>query len=351
MSTTTQQPPPSDPRTAADWIEFYYAQGWSDGLPLVPPTEASVGTMLAAGGVSAEDILGSIAERNAIIPAEKVAINAILAGCLPAYFPVVLAAVQALCHPDFHYHNPATSTGGSGLVWIVNGPLGPALGINATNNVFGPGVRANATIGRALRLVMMNVLNTRPGFLDKATLGTPAKYTCCFAENEVDHPWTPLHVERGFRPEDSTVTLYASNTLMGVYNQLASTPEPLLLEFADAVCNLATPNVYGFNETLIVLSGEHAEIMRRSGWSRRQVQEFVIQHARRTVADFKRAARLPGTIEPADETTWRYVLNAPDDLLIVCAGAQGGSWSACLPGWGNKWTRSITIPIRTGGQS
>ena len=175
----------------------------------------------------------------------------------------------------------------------MNGPLGPALGINATNNVFGPGVRANATIGRALRLVMMNVLNTRPGFLDKATLGTPAKYTFCFAENEVDHPWTPLHVERGFRPEDSTVTLYASNTLMGVYNQLASTPEPLLLEFADAVCNLATPNIYGFNETLIVLAGEHAEIMRRSGWSRRQVQEFVIQHARRTVADFKRAARLP----------------------------------------------------------
>jgi len=138
---------------------------------------------------------------------------------------------------------------------------------------------------------------------------------------------------------------------MGVYNQLASTPEPLLLEFADAICNLATPNILGFNESLIVLAGEHAEIMRRSGWSRRQVQEFVMQHARRTVADFKRAARLPGAIEPADETTWRYVLRDPDDLLIVCAGAQGGSWSACLPGWGNKWTRSITIPIRRGGQS
>jgi len=114
MSSTIQQPPPSDPSTAAEWIEFYYAQGWSDGLPLVPPTEASVSAMLAAGGVSAEDILGAIAECNAIIPAEKVAINAVMAGCLSTYFPVVLAAVQALCHPDFHYHNPATSTGGSG---------------------------------------------------------------------------------------------------------------------------------------------------------------------------------------------------------------------------------------------
>ena len=349
MSTTAQAHPRTDPQTAAEWIEFYYAQGWSDGLPLVPPTEESVQEMLATGGLTPDEILGTIDERNAILPAEKVAINAVMAGCLPEYFPVVLAAVRALCHPDFHYHNPATSTGGSGLALIVNGPIGPQLGINATNNVFGPGVRANATIGRALRLVMMNVLNTRPGYLDKATLGTPAKYTCCFAENEEHHPWTPLHVLRGFRPEDSTVTVYASNTLMGVYNQLASTPEPLLLEFADAVCNLATPNTYGFNETLIVLAGEHAEIVRRSGWSRRQVQEFIITHARRTVADFKRAARLPGTIEPEDETTWRYVLNDPEDLLIVCAGAQGGSWSACLPGWGKKWTRSITVPIHTGG--
>jgi hypothetical protein len=351
MSAPTQHPPSSDPRTAAEWIEFYYAQGWSDGLPLVPPTEESVQEMLAAGGLTPDEILGTIEERNATLPAEKVAINAVMAGCLPAYFPVVLAAVRALCHPDFHYHNPATSTGGSGLALIVNGPIGPQLEINATNNVFGPGVRANATIGRALRLVMMNVLNTRPGYLDKATLGTPAKYTFCFAENEENHPWTPLHVTRGFRPEDSTVTVYASNTLMGVYNQLASTPEPLLLEFADAVCNLATPNTYGFNQTLIVLAGEHAEVLRRSGWSRRQVQEFIITHARRTVADFKRAARLPGAIEPDDETRWRYVMHDPDDLLLICAGAQGGSWSACLPGWGRKWTRSITVPIETGGQS
>lgn len=332
----------TDPAEAAAWIEFYYQQDWSDGLPLVPPTEESVRTMLEAGKIKASEIIGTIAERNATIPAEKVAINAVMAGCLAEYFPVVLAAVRCLCRPEFHYHNPATSTGGSALTLIVNGPIGPELGINAIHNAFGPGVRANATIGRALRLVMLNVLNTRPGLLDKATLGSPGKYAFCFAENEADHPWHPLHVERGFQQEDSTVTLFASNTLMGVYNQLAREPEPLLLEFADAVCNLATPNVYGFNQTLMVLAGEHAKILKRSGWSRRQVQEFVIQYARCTVADFKRAGRLSGEITAGDETAWRYVMRDPGDLLIVFAGAEGGSWSACLPGWGNKWTRSVT---------
>lgn len=335
-------PPPIDPAEAAAWVEFYYRQGWSDGLPLVPPTEGSVRDMLSAGGVGKDDVIGRIAERNIGIRAEKVAINAVMSGCLAEYFPVLLAAVRCLCRTEFHYHNPATSTGGSALMLIVNGPIGPRLGINATHNAFGPGFRANATIGRALRLVMLNVLNTRPGLLDKATLGSPGKYTFCFAENEIDHPWQPLHVERGFHAYDSTVTLYASNTLVGVYNQLASRPEPLLWEFADAVCNLATPNVYGFNQTLIVLAGEHAEIMKQSGWTRREVQEFIVHHARRRVADFKHAARLPGASGPADETTWRYAMNDPDDVLIVCAGAAGGSWSACLPGWGNKWTRAVT---------
>ena len=180
-------PPQSDPAEAAAWIEFYYRQGWSDGLPLVPPSEDSVRAMLEAGKLDADAIIGTIPERNARIPAEKVAINAVMAGCLPDYFPLVVAAVTALCHPDFAYHNPATSTGGSALAIIVNGPLGPALGINAGNNLFGPGHRANATIGRALRLVMMNVLNTRPGLLDRATLGSPGQIHAVFCRGRGQH--------------------------------------------------------------------------------------------------------------------------------------------------------------------
>jgi hypothetical protein len=343
-------PPSSDPREAAAWIETYYARGWSDGLPLVPPTREAVDATLAAAGLQPDALLGEIAERNAVLPAEKVAINAVLAGCRPEYFPVLVAACRGLCHPDFFYHGPATSTGGSSIALIVNGPIAAELGINAGHNAFGPGWRANATIGRALRLVMMNVLNTRPGLLDRATLGTPGKYSLCFAENEADCIWEPFHVWRGFRREQSTVTLYANNSLYGIYNQLAAEPEPLLRELADAICNLATPNVYGFNETLIVLAGEHSAVLRQSGWSRREVQTFLMEHARRTVADFKRAGRLPGAVTPADEHTWRHTIQAPEDLLIVCAGGPAGSWSACLPGWGNKWTRAVTIPIERPGE-
>ena len=328
-------------------IEAYYDSGWTDGLPVVPPTDASVAAMLAAGGLRGDEVIGEIAGRNTVVVADKVAINAVMAGCRPEYLPVVVAALRGLCHGDFAYHGPASSTGGSAIVLVVNGPLARRLPINSGNNAFGQGHRPNATIGRAVRLTMMNVMNTRPGLLDRATLGHPGKYSFCFAEHEEDHPWEPLHVARGLGAEDSAVTVFASNSLYQVYNQLAAEPEPLLLCFADALSNLGVPNMKGFNQTLLVLAGEHAAVLRSSGWSRKQVQQFLVDHARRRVADFKRAARLPGPVEPADETTWRYLFERPEDILIVCAGGRAGSWSACLPGWGNKWTRAVTVRIES----
>jgi len=330
----------------ADLIEAYYERGWTDGLPVVPPTEKSIAAMLAGAGLSGSEVLGEIPGRNTRVTADKVAINAVMAGCRPAYLPVVVAAIEGLCHPDFAYHGPASSTGGSAIVLIVNGPLARRLGINAGNNAFGQGARANATIGRAVRLVMTNVMQTRPGLLDRATLGTPGKYSFCFAADQDEHPWEPLHVERGFAVERSTVTVYASNSLYQVYNQLAAEPAPLLRCFADALGNLGIPNMKGFNQALLVVAGEHAELFRQSGWSKRQVKEFVVGHARRTVADWKRAARLPGVPTADDESTWRALFEDPDDLLVVRAGGRAGSWSACLPGWGKKWTRSVTMPIR-----
>jgi len=329
----------------AELIEAYYERGWTDGLPVVPPTEKSVATMLAGAGLSAEHVIGALPDRHVTATAGKVAINAVLAGCRPEYFPVVVAAIRGLCHPGFAYHGPASSTGGSAIVLIVNGPIAKAIGMNSGNNVFGQGVRANATIGRAVRLTMMNVMNTRPGLLDRATLGNPGKYSFCFAENEEDHPWEPFHVSRGLRAEQSAVTVYASNSLCPVYNQLASKPEPFLLCFADALCHLGTPNLRGYNQSLIVFAGEHADLLKQSGWTRRDVQTFLVRHARRTIADLKRGARRPGDVEPADETTWKHAFEDPNDLLIVCAGGRAGAWSACLPGWGNKWTKSVTMPV------
>jgi len=196
-----------------------------------------------------------------------------------------------------------------------------------------------------VRLTMMNVMQTQPGLFDRATLGNPGKYSFCFAENEDESPWEPLHVARGLRREQSAVTVYASNSLYQIYNQLAATPEPLLRCFADALCNLGVPNVKGFSQALLVFAGEHSEVLAKSGWSRRDVATFIIEHARRPVADFKRAARLPGDATAADEATPRAIFERPEDFLIVSAGGRAGSWSACLPGWGNKWTRPVTMPI------
>ena len=301
--------------------------------------------MLAAAGLHADDVLGEIPGRNTVVVAQKVAINAVLAGCRADYFPVVVAAVKGLCHPDFSYHGPASSTGGSAMVLVVNGPIARRLGINAGNNLFGQGVRANATIGRAVRLTMMNVMQTQPGLFDRATLGNPGKYSFCFAENEDESPWEPLHVSRGCRREQSAVTVYASNSLYQIYNQLAATPEPLLRCFADALCNLGLPNIKGFSQALLVFAGEHTEVLGKSGWSRREIAAFIIEHARRPLADFKQAGRLPGEATAADATTMRAIYERPEDLLIVSAGGRAGSWSACLPGWGNKWTKPVTVVI------
>jgi hypothetical protein len=329
-------------------IEAYFERGWTDGLPVVPPTDAAVSRALAAAQLDGPETIGAIPGRNVRVTAVKVAVNAVMAGCRPEYLPVVLAAIRGLCHPSFAYHGPASSTGGSAMVVIVSGPAARELGINSDNNAFGQGWRPNATIGRAVRLTMMNVMNTKPGLLDRATLGNPGKYSFCFAEKERSLAWGPFHVERGFRPEQSAVTVYASNSLNQVYNQLATRPEPLLLCFADALCHLGTPNVLGFNQSLLVFAGEHSDILRNAGWSRAQTQAFLVEHARRRVADFKRAARLPGEIGAADETSWRRVFDDPRDILIVCAGGEAGAWSACLPGWGKKWTRAVTVEVMTG---
>ncbi len=331
---------------AASLIEAYYERGWTDGLPVVPPTEGSVGDMLAAVGLRGPEVIGEIPDRNARVTADKVAINAVLAGCRPEYMPVVVAAVKGLCHPDYHYHGPATSTGGSAAVLIVNGPIAGKLGMNSQDNVFGPGNRANATIGRSVRLVMMNALNTRPGALDRSTLGHGGKYTSCIAENEADSPWEPLHVERGFRREESTVTVFAAEAHIQVYNQLSREPEQLCLTMADAMANLGSANIMGQSQMAVIWAGEHAETFRKAGWTRAQIKQELYRHARRTHGDLKRAGRMPGPEAPNDETTWRHVVRTPEDFILVHAGGKAGSFSAVLPGWGNNAaTRSVTIPV------
>lgn len=333
------------PASASEQIEYCYERGWSDGLPVVPATRALVDAMLEAGGLKPETVIASMPSRKVAVTAEKVAINAVMAGCKPEYMPVVTAAVKGLAAPEFGLHHVASALSGPGIVIVVNGPIAKTLGINATNNLFGPGVRANATIGRALRLVLLNCLNYRPGVSDRATLGTPGKYTCCIAENEDDHPWQPWHVECGFQPNDSTVTLVAASTMIQIWNY--GNHEQLLRSVGDALSFVGSIAILGRTPGAVVLGGEHAELLRATGWSKKQIREFVVAHTGRTIADLKRTGRIDGEVTAEDETALHYALDTPQDLMLICAGSPVGALSMVLPGFGSSRTagRSPAILI------
>ena len=327
-------------------IEQYFEKGWTDGLPVVPPDEDSVGAMLGAAGLSGKEVLGEIPDRHTRVTADKVAINAVLAGCRPEYMPVVVAAVKGICHPDFCYHGAATSTGGSAVTMVVNGPIARSIGINAKENLLGPGIRANATIGRALRLIMMNAINTRPGKLDRSTIGSPGKFSQCFAENEAESPWEPFHVERGFQPEESTVTVFPSEGSIQVYNQLSNTAEQLLLPFADVMGNLGSMNIAGQCQLIVVFGGEHCVTLQKSGWSKPRIRDYLYEKSRRKLSDIKAAGRLAGPVKPGDDGKWRHPVASPEDILVVAAGGSAGSFSAVLMGWGSaNHSRAVTTAI------
>jgi hypothetical protein len=334
---------PVDP--GADPVEFCFAQGWTDGLPVVPPTADRVEAMLDAVGLGPEYPIATVRDRAVTITAEKAAINAVLAGCKHEYLPVVLAAVEGIADPAWSYHGPGTSTGGAGVLMVVNGPIAPALGINAGDNLFGPGWRANATIGRAVRLIMRNVCGSRPGTLDRSTLGHPGRLSYVIAENEAESPWPPLHVERGFRPEQSTVTVMAAEAPHQFYNQLSRTAEGILTTLADDM--RISGNVVGQPQYLVILAGEHAATIAQSGWSKAQVRQFLYEHTQNSVAHLKRTERLAGAIQPADETRQRPLVETPDDILVVAAGGRAGAFSAYVPGWGSKRSsRAVTKEVK-----
>ncbi len=333
------------PINASEQIEFCYARGWTDGLPVVPASRLLVAQMLDAAWLKPDTIISGMPSRKVALTAEKVAINAVMAGCKSEYMPVVVAAVKALASEAFGLHHVASALSGPTIVIVVNGPIAGKLGINAGNNLFGPGERANATIGRALRLILLNCLRYRPGVADRSTMGTPGKYTCCIAENEENHPWQPWHVARGFKPDDSTVTLVAASTLMQIWNY--GNHEQLLRSIGDAMSFLGSIAILGRTPGAIVLGGEHAEILRASGWSLRRMQDFVVEHTARNNADLKRAGRIDGEVTPEDEQTMHYALDTPEDVVFLCGGSSIGALSMVLPGFGSSKTsgRSPAILI------
>ncbi len=310
-------------------METFVERGWTDGLPIVPPTPDRVEAALAGAGLPGDTVLGRVPERRRTVTAEKVAVNAVMAGCRPEYLPVVIAAMRAMLDPAFGLHGPAASTAGVAPLVIVNGPYAREIGLNAGQNVFGPGHRANATIGRAVRLVLHNVCGRA---FDRATLGHPGRYSYCIAELP-GSPWEPLHVMRGFAAEESVVTVVAAEAPNQVANHAATAPEGILATMADRMRALGSANMGGGGraEMVVVLCPEHVETMAAAGWTKRQARDHLWRTATRTRADLEAGGILPPGAP--GEAGVLHVTPSPEDLLVVVAGGDAGRFSACLPGW------------------
>lgn len=263
--------------SALEAIERCYELGWTDGLPVVPPTEARVAEFIERTGRPSGEVVGELPERRREITVGKVAANAVMAGCLPEYMPVVLTATEAMLDPVFNLVGPSSSMGGSAILTIVNGPMVRELNINARNNLFGPGNRANATIGRTIRLTLLNVFRIVPGIADKSTQGNPGKYSFCIAERADRNPWPALCEEFGFPEGVSCVTVFAGAGFCNVENHGGNTPEAILDTMASAMANYGCIST---GQSVVVLSPEHAEIVARTGWTKAEVRQYLFEHAK-----------------------------------------------------------------------
>ena len=333
-------------RDAFEAIEAYFDRGWSDGLPVVPPTPDAVTAALDAADLAPDEILGVEPTKGAVVTAEKAAINAVMAGCRPEYMPVVAAAVQAITADEFNLHAITVSTMGAAILLVVNGPITEKLEINSGVSAFGPGHRPNATIGRAIRLIVMNVLGTRSDAgLDKATLGHPGKYSWCVAESEADLPWEPLHVSRGHSADASAVTVFAGLGGLQFGEHAVNTPEGIL----DAFTERLYPFGPGVQQVVLVICPEHAEHFSRAGWKKEQVGQYLYENARKPASEWA-SAGLPSGGAQGDGDGMVSALASPDAAVPIVLGGAGGAWSMVIPTWslGAK-SKAVTRAIKSNG--
>jgi hypothetical protein len=331
-----------------DVVEAMEQRGWTDGLPVVPPTRERVMRMLEGSRRDPAEVVAVVPPDLVECTVEKVAINAVLAGCRPEYLPVVLTAVEAACTSEFNVHGLLATTWASGPVVIVNGPIATRIGMNSGGNALGQGNRANATIGRALQLVVRNVGGGRPGGVDRATHGNPGKYTFCFAEDERGSPWEPLAVHRGLARGASAVTLFAGSGVQPLVDQLSRTPESLARTYAACLRTVAHPKLALAWDAVLVVSPEHGRLFHEAGWSRQRLHEELDGLLRRPGAELVRGAGgiaegMPATLAGADLPKFR-----PGGLLIVHAGGTAGLFSAIIGGWASGATGSepVTREVR-----
>jgi hypothetical protein len=339
-----------------DDLETWFDKGVTDGLPVVPPTRERVKRMLAGSTRAREEMIGEVAPNYGRATAEKVAINAVMAGCRPDYLPVVLAAVEAACEPAFNLHGMSTSTHFSAPLILVNGPIRERIGLNCSFGVFGPGYRANATIGRALRLVMINVGGAKPGETSMSTFGHPGRYTYCIGEHEEASPWPPYSVERGIVKGESAVTVFAGEAPHGISDHASRTARSLAGSIGWSMSGLWNIKHFPlYSHTMLVVGPEHARTFADDGWSKDDLKRHLFETVR---APYR---TLIPDAENGEGTNLRFAKSGepdPDELIpkfpsvdeihVVVAGGTAGRFSMAIPGWlGTKnGSAPITVPVR-----
>jgi hypothetical protein len=349
-----------------DLIEYCFEQGWTDGLPVVPPVPEKVETTVAASGRAPTDLVCEYPERGRTVTVYDVAVNAVMAGCRPEYLPVVIAIVEAMATDAFGLHAANATTGGSAVGFIVNGPIRNSLGMNYRGNVLGPGNRANSTIGRAVRLTQINALGSVPGagnestlratdrpILDRATIGQPGKYAGYhLVENEEDYPsLRPMHVERGYSPEQNVVTVFATVGHM----QLSIHHEPTAEAIVDTLCHylVGTGRLSRTGFCVLVVPPENADIFVRDDWSKADIRKAVFEGTKRSVAWVKEHGgsltgglmdRRGAAVQPGDDDATAAIAGTPDDIAIVVAGGPAGAFVHALFPYGGMAAQEIRLP-------
>ena len=314
---------------------YFYEQGWTDGLPIVPPSEERVTEMLS--GIpwrDRDEVIGAVPPAMGRGTLKNIAVNAVMAGCLPEYMPVIVTALEALLEPAYGLHHRQTTTHAGAPLMIVNGPIAKDLKINGGTGCFGPGWRANATIGRAIRLILINLGGAIPGEVDFCQHGHPGKYSFCIAEYEDANPWDPLHVERGFAKTDSVVTLVNAEAPHSSTENMQTDPIEIMRTFASTMAPLGSNNLYSQGHPVLVLGVEHAAHIFAAGWSKQDIKMSLFERARQPWGLAKNRGKsqgpfFPNWVDKKDDNSMVPIVGHPDDLILIVGGGAGGKSMWC----------------------
>lgn len=341
-----------DVADASAWMELAYARNWTDGLPVMPPTVERVAEFLDYVGGHPQRVIGIVPPKNGVATVEQLAIQSVMAGAKPQYFPIIIAAIQAMLEEPFNLNGIQCTAHIVAPLTIVSGPIVKQLGFNASFGVFAGGSRANATVGRAVRLILWNIGGGYTGEPDRASTGHPGRYTYCIAENQDANPWEPLHVERGLAPDQNAVTVMGVEGPHYCQYGLSCPPEQNLYVMAKVMATIGNNNQYMFGQTLAVLSSGFAPAFAQAGWTKQAIKQYLYENARTSLGEIKKSPYFalkrwqdfwPDSIDLTNDSTPVPIVKGPEDIIVVVAGGVGGP--VVCPGWGAHGGLAVTKPI------